>query len=183
MYSHRIPKSCSALTDRVCALVPAVMRENHVAFAFTEQATEYPSADVAHWNRLTSDALLGRSPYSYDITCYRPFSVRVEYDDTPCVSEGDTRCVTLTLICNPSYFETTRKLGMRLLLPDGWSVGKYDKTVSLLYPQHIHGLMGTAKTSFTVTVGDRVEAVNRAYAELTSPTMPYPVMIPMTFIG
>ena len=183
MYSHRIPKSCAALTQRVCALVPAVMRENHVPFAFSDTPTDYPSEEAGYWNRLTSDALLGRAPYSYDVTCYRPFTVRVEYDDTPRVSEGDTRCVTLTLICNPGYFQTTQKLCMRLILPEGWSVGKYDKTVSLPYPQYIHGIMGIAKTTFAVTVGDRVDAVNRAYAELTAPTMPYPVMVPMTFIG
>ena len=72
---------------------------------------------------------------------------------------------------------------MQLILPESWSVGRYDRTVSLAYPQPPHGLYGIAKTSFTVTVGERVRAINRAYAELTSPTLPYPVMIPIIFIG
>ena len=95
---------------------------------------------------------------------------------------GDTRRVTLTFRCNPELYES-RKLQIRLLLPDGWSVGRYDRTVSLPYPQYVHGIYGCAETQFTVTVGDRVDAVNRAYAEITSPTLPYPMMIPMIFIG
>ena len=182
-YTHRIPKSCGALTDRVCALVPNVLHANHVPFAFTDGATDYPANEASHWNQLTSDALLARAPYSYDVTFYRPFQTRVEYDDTPRVDSGDLRHVTLTITCNPGFFETTRKLGMRLILPEGWSVSRYDKTMLLEYPQPWHGIMGCVKTEFTITVGDRVESVNRAYAELTSPGLAYPIMIPMTFIG
>ena len=182
MYSHRIPKSCAQLTDRVCALVPSVFCANRVSFSFTDAVTDYPAHEAAYWNRLTSADILARPPYSYDVTVYRPLTVRVAYDDTPRVAEGDTRCVTLTFVCNPELYES-RKLQIRLLLPDGWSVGRYDRTVSLPYPQYVHGIYGCAETQFTVTVGDRVDAVNRAYAEITSPTLPYPMMIPMIFIG
>ena len=182
MYSHRIPKTCAVLTDRVCALVPDVLRKNHVSFAFTDAKTDYPAGDAAHWNRLTADDILSRPPYSYDVTVYRPLTVRVAYDDTPRVGAGDTRRVTLTFLCNPEISES-RKLQMRLLLPDGWSVGRYDRTVSLPYPQHIHGIWGSAETEFTVNVGDTVDTVMRAYAEITSPTLPYPMMIPLIFIG
>ncbi len=182
MYSHRIPKSCAQLTDRVCALVPSVFRANRVSFAFTDAVTDYPAHEAAYWNRLTSADILARPPYSYDVTVYRPLTVRVAYDDTPRVAEGDSRCVTLTFVCNPELYES-RKLQIRLLLPDGWSVGRYDRTVSLPYPQYVHGIYGCAETQFTITVGDRVDAVNRAYAEITSPTLPYPMMIPMIFIG
>lgn len=182
MYSHRIPKTCSALTDRVCALVPSVFRANRVSFAFTDAATDYPANDVAYWNRLTAAELLSRPPYSYDVTVYRPLTVRVAYDDTPRVGAGDTRRVTLTFFCNPELYES-RKLQIRLLLPDGWSVGRYDRTVSLPYPQYAHAIYGCAETEFTLTVGDNVDVVMRAYAEITSPTLPYPMMIPMIFIG
>lgn len=182
MYSPRIPKSCKALTERIFALVPSVMRENGVSFAFTDGETAYPEGEAASQNKITSKDLLDRSPYSYDITFYRPFSVRVELDKTPRVYTGDERRVTLTFFCNPKL-EESRKLQIRLILPDGWSVGRYDRTLSLAYPQPPHGLFGIAKTEFTITVGDRIDTVNRAYAEVTSPTLPYPVTVPITFIG
>ena len=182
MHAPRIPKSCTALTERVFARVPEVMRANGVSFTFTDEGTEYPQSDANAHNKLTSKELLDRAPYSYDITCYRPFTVRVELDGTPRVCTGDERKVTLTFICNDKMPES-RKLQIRLLLPETWSVGRYDKTLSLPYPQPIHGIYGIEKTSFTVTAGERVDAVNRAYAEVTCPTLPYPVMVPITFIG
>lgn len=182
MYAPRIPKTCAALTDRVFAQVPHVMQANRVSFAFTDQENELNENDLQAFNRLTAKELLDRAPYSYDVTNYRQIKVRVELDDSPRVGEGDERQVTLTLTC-PDYISESRKYEMRLILPESWSVGRYDRTVSLAYPQPPHGLYGIAKTSFTVTVGERVRAVNRAYAELTSPTLPYPVMIPIIFIG
>lgn len=182
MYSAKIPKTCEQLTQRVYALVPRVMAANQVPFAFVDGETEYPEDNKNALNKLTSKDLLDRSPYSYDITSYRPFSVRVELDKTPKVSRGDERRVTLTFTCKPNFYES-RKLQIRLILPETWSVGNYDRTLSLLYPQPSHGLYGIAKTEFTVTVGERIDVVNRAYAEITCPTLAYPVMVPITFIG
>lgn len=182
MYSRRIPKTCMELTERIFNLVPSLMRENGVSFAFTDGATAYPESEVDLHNKLTSKDLLDRSPYSYDITFYRPFSVRVELDETPRVYTGDERRVTLTFFCNPKL-EESRKLQIRLILPDTWSVGRYDRTLSLAYPQPPHGLFGIAATEFTITVGDRIDTVNRAYVEVTSPTLPYPVTVPIIFIG
>ena len=145
MYSIRIPKTCGQLTDRVCALVPEVMAANNVGFEFTDDATLYPEDEKAAYNKLTSGDVMNRAPYSYDVNFYRPLSVRVELDASPRVCEGDERKVTLTFFCNPEVSES-RKLQMRLILPEGWNAGRYDKTVSLLYPQPVHGLYGFAKT-------------------------------------
>ena len=182
MYAPRIPKSCLELTERVFALVPEIMRANKIPFAFTDGDSEFLESTRQSVNRLTAEELLDRAPYSYDVTNYRPLTVRVELDDSPRVEVGDERQVTLTLICNPEISES-RKYEMRLILPESWSVGRYYRTISLAYPQPPHGLYGIAKTSFTVTVGEHVGVVNRAYAELTSPTLPYPVMVPIVFIG
>lgn len=182
MYSPRIPKTCATLTDRVFAQVPNVMRANNVNFAFTDGETVYTKEDLEAVNHLTSRVLLDRSPYSYDVTHYRPLTVRVEFDKTPRISEGDERQVTLTLICNPDITES-RKYQMCLTLPDTWGVGSFDRTITLPYPQPPHGIFGIEKTSFTVKMGEKIEAVNRAYAELTCPTLPYPIIVPIIFIG
>ena len=182
MYNARIPKTCQQLTDRVCALVPAVMSANGVRFTFTYEQTEYPENEKNAFNRLTSLDLLARSPYSYDICFYHPFTVRVELDDTPRVSAGDKRGVRLTFTVNPLVQES-KKLEMRLIIPEGWSVDKYDKTITLPYPQPVHQIYGVEKTEFIVTVGENIQSKNYLYAEITSPTLAYPIMIPVVFIG
>ena len=182
MYSCRIPKTCTELTERIATLVPAIMNANNVPFSFVDGIGEISEENFAEHNNVLAVDLLNRSPYSYDITHYRAFNTRVELDKTPRVDYGDERKVTLTFFINPRIAET-RKLQIKLILPEGWSVGRYDKTVALSYQQPVHGLFGEASTSFTVTVGERVEAVNRIYAEVTCPTMAYPVLIPIILIG
>jgi hypothetical protein len=51
-----------------------------------------------------------------------------------------------------------------------------------MYPQPPHGIYGDASVSFEITAG-QAEAVNRLYMEVTSPTLSYPVMVPIIFIG
>lgn len=182
MYYAQIPKTCEELTERVYKLVPSVMEANGVKFLFTDDETDYSEDEKNSLNKISSDELLNRMPYSYDIDCCRQFSARVEMNDTPRVKSGDERDIVLTFFCKPEVVES-RKLQIRLILPDGWSVGNYDKTISLQYPQPPHGLFGIEKTEFKITAGDKIDAVNRVYAEITCPTLAYPVMIPITFIG
>lgn len=181
-HAYWVPKTCEQLTERVYALVPAVMEANNVAFSFTEDATDYPEEEKQNCNKITSKELLDRSPYSYDVTNYRPFSVRVEMDQTPRVCAGDERKITLTFFNKVKYAEL-HKLQLRLILPEGWTAGKYDRTVQLLYAQPVQKMYGDAKTEFSITVGEKVDIVNRAYVEIVSPILSYPVMVPLTFIG
>lgn len=184
IYTWRIPHSCEELTRRVAALVPSVMAANHVPFAFTDEEAQPDADTLAACRSLTAADLCDRSPYSYDITNYHAFSVRVELDETPRVAPGDDRHVRLTFFCNPKVDES-RKLQMRLILPGGFSVDRYQKTISLLYAQPLQGLFGHVSTEFNIHVDDcaDIEAVNRIYAEITCPTLPYPVMVPITLIG
>ena len=130
----------------------------------------------------TPESYFARSPYSYEVTHYDAFHTRVELDKTPRVAPGDVRRVTLTFLC-PDYIQESRKLQLRLLLPEGWRAGSYQKTVSLMYPQPPHGIYGDASASFEITAGEHVEAVNRLYMEVTSPTLSYPVIVPIILIG
>ena len=70
-----------------------------------------------------------------------------------------------------------------MLLPEGWTAGHYARTALIEYPQPIHGLTGDVSIDFDVTVGERVDVVNRAYMEIVSQNLCYPMMIPITFIG
>ncbi len=179
-----LPKNCQQLTDRVYALVPDVMRANYVDFAFTDGETQItetnPTLDY-RFERLYHK-LFPRERYSYDITNYSPLRVRVELDKEPHVFANEERKVSLKFFCSPNVQES-RKLQVRLILPNGWTCNNYAKTVFLPYAQPLHGIFGDAKTEFTVTVGEQIGAINRVYAEITCPTLAYPVMVPITFLG
>ena len=43
--------------------------------------------------------------------------------------------------------------------------------------------MGEEKVSLTVTAGDKISPINRVYVEITSPTVCYPVLVPIVFLG
>lgn len=176
MYSLRIPRSCRELTERVFRLVPSVMAANGVPFAFTDGEMVAPA------DERPACAPFERKPYSYDVTHYRAMTVRVELDSSAHIREGEEKQVTLTFLCSPAVQES-RKLQMRLLLPEGWSCETYEKNISLLYAQPPHGLFGEASTAFTIRAGERVEAVNRLYAEITCPTLAYPILVPIILIG
>jgi hypothetical protein len=182
MYQHRAPKSCTELTERVAALLPRVMQDNGVKFELTEGESDYPADLVAKYNGVCPEKSFAYSPYSYEVTHYDCLDARVELDGTPRVAPGDTRRVKLSVHAHPDLRET-HKFQLRLLLPDGFTASHYPRTMHLLYPQPIHGLYGDAAVEFEITAGEHIDVVNRAYMEITSPHICYPMMIPITFIG
>ncbi|MBR3979027.1 MAG: ADP-ribosylglycohydrolase family protein [Oscillospiraceae bacterium] len=183
MYHRNPPKTCAELCKRVHALVPEIMKENKVDFAFTAEPTDFPAQEQAVWNRLTSDDFLNFSPYSYLIDHYEQVAIRVELEEEPYVKPGDVRKVKLSVISRPG-FSTTRRFQLKLLLPEGWTVDQYPKNLLLEYPQPITGkIPGITKVEFSITAGEKVEAVNRMYAELVAECIPYPVMVPIIFLG
>lgn len=187
MYMPRMPKTCKELTERVVKLLPDVMKANNVEFEFSDGSTSVSDEEVKEYNRLTSEDVIDHTQYSYDITHYIPFNIRVEMDKEPRVSTADERRVKLTFTGTGKGM-MHRKLRMRLILPDGWECENYQKTLPLLYERwgtlemkafRIDGF----ETEFAITVGENIEPVNYVYAEITSPTLAYPMMIPITFVG
>lgn len=180
-YNARIPKTCTELANRVVALVPEVMKANQVEFEFTDGEEEIDMEELQEYNNLTSDAFFNISPYSYDIDKNRTVKIKVELDKTPRVRSGEERKVKLTFSTETAC--ESRKLQMRLILPDSWVSSYYERTIALDYPQPLHAIYGIASTEFTITAGDVISAVNRVYAEITCPSIPYPIMVPIIFIG
>jgi hypothetical protein len=182
MHQHRAPKTCTELTERLAALLPRVMQDHKIPLVLTDEETDYPEALVASYNSVSPEKYFAYSPWSYEVSCYRLFRTRVELSDTPRVAPGDVRRVKLSITAHPDLRES-HKFRLRLLLPEGWSAGAYQKTLMLLYPQPIHGLYGEASMEFEITVGEQVDAINRAYMEIVSPELAFPMMIPIHFIG
>jgi hypothetical protein len=180
-YYWLIPKTCSELTQRVYKLVPNIMEANAVEFEFTDEDIE-PKEDFMPYYKGKALEVLERSKYSYKVDTYRQYSVVVEFDKHPRVKSGDERKITLTFEANHKLGET-RKFKLKIKEPSGWKIGDYQKTVSVDYPQHPHGLKGMTKIEFAVTVGEDVDAVNRIYVEATTETIPYPMIIPIVLLG
>lgn len=180
-YNAGIPKTCTELANRISAMVLDVMKANHVDFEFTDEKEEIDEEELQKHNNLTYDTFFNMSPYSYDIDKNRPLKVKVELDKTPRVRSGEERRVKLTFSTETAC--ESRKLQMRLILPDSWESSYYERTIALDYPQPLHAIYGTASTEFTLTAGDIISAVNRVYAEITCASIPYPIMVPIIFLG
>ena len=170
------------LAQRVYELVPRVMKANKVKFVFTDGESVYPEKYKKRYNSVSPNVYFDRSRYSYDVTHYSAFSVRVEYDEIPRVRSCDHRHVKLTFVCARDVMET-RRLDIRAILPEGWEISEYTKNLLLEYPQPEHKIYGTASVEFNITVSGVLNGVNRAYIEVTSPSLAYPAMIPITFVG
>jgi ADP-ribosylglycohydrolase len=180
-YFWMLPKTCSNLTDRIYKLVPEVMKVNLVNFEFTDQDIA-PEEGRAEYFKKKAYETLSRSKYSYTIDWYNQYAVVVELDKHPRVRKGDVRKVTITFDANYQVMET-RKLKIEVVVPNGWTVGSYNKTIAVDYPQPVHGLFGMASMDFEITVGERVEDINRVFVKVSAETLPYDMIIPVTFIG
>ena len=181
VYIYRVPTTCTNLTNRVTALVPAVMKANNVDFEFST-VSEYTKEDLQKVNKLTSADFLNRSPYSFDITENHALDVRVEIDKTPRVKRGEERKITLSFKINPTMV-LMKKIVLKVIPPEGWSVNDYDRTVLLEYKEPIHNIPGISKMNFTLTVGENIDVINKCYVEVTCSTMANPIMFPITFLG
>ena len=181
-FAFMLPKTCTQLTERVAKLVTSVMEENRVDFEFTDGESDLPAEEIAKFNKLTAKDYLNFSPYSFQVTNYRAMDVRVELNDTPRVKEGDTRKIKLTFT-NHRYSNEQKKLHLKLILPETWSHSGYERVVTLEYPAAIFDIDGVSSTEFEITVGEKIKDINRMYVEITSINVPYPIMIPINFIG
>lgn len=181
-YNWSTPKTCAELTKRIAKSVPAIMKENDIEFEFTDGESDLPKTEIDAKNQLTAKDFLNFSPYSYDITHYRAMNVKVELDKTPRVKYGDERKVKLTFSMNRNSQEP-KKVKIRLIMPEGWSHSDYDKTVAIEYPQPTHRIYGIQSTEFSITAGEKINDVNTVYAEITSSAIPYPILVPIIFIG
>ena len=180
-YFWLTPKTCAELTERVYKLVPEVMKANALDFEFTDEIIE-EKEDFMPFFKKKALEVLERSKYSYKIENYRQYSAIVEFDKHPRVKAGDVRKVSLTFEACHRLGET-RKFKLKLKAPNTWKVEDCPRTVSVGYPQHPHGLWGMNTVEFTLTVGEELEAVNRIYVEVTTETLPYPMIFPIILLG
>lgn len=176
--TYRLPQSCTELTDRVMKMLPEIMNANGIDMEFTDEETEIPSVLLEKFNSKSVEDLLPMGKYSYEILHYTPIWARVEILDNPVIAPMEKRHVKVTFF---NRFQDTKRLNLNLILPEGWTAEPYRKTLRLdmLVNQTNEG----KSTSFEIQAGDKVEAANRAYLEVTGCTFVQTVIIPIIFIG
>ncbi|MBQ3047255.1 MAG: ADP-ribosylglycohydrolase family protein [Clostridia bacterium] len=183
-YQYEYPRTCTALTERVAKILPEVMRENHVEFELTDGENEIDFESVKNYNRLTSADVIYKNPYTFEYNFFRPLKIEVSLDGSPKLSEKDNgnleRKITFTF---KNVSQQPFKLFFKVILPDGWTCDTYQKTMTLGYPQYIHGLYGVKSAEFKVNANGNVADVNRVCLQVTSSAIPYPIVVPVTFLG
>ena len=180
MYHSFVPKTCTELTNRVYVLVEDMAKTNGVQFTFTDGSTEYPEQDVKWLNTLTSNDLLARSPYSYDLKTYPALNVRVELSDSPRLAVNEDREVTVTFT---NFYGKPHKLSLKVISSDRFEVEDYQKVLTVDYPQPVHGVSGKNSVTFKIKAVKELSDINRVYLEATANTIPYPIIVPIIFIG
>ena len=180
MYHAFVPKTCSELTNRVYALVESVAKANEVQFEFTDEQTCYPAQEVAWLNKYTSKDLLARAPFSYDLLHYPALDIRVELDGSPRLNVLDQREIKITF---KNFYGRPHKLNLRVIAPDCIETENYQKILTVDYPQPVHGISGKNSALIKIKAVKELSAVSRVYIEATADTIPYPIVIPVIFVG
>lgn len=176
--TYHLPQSCTELTDRVIKVLPEIMRANGIEMEFTEGETEIDPAILAKFNSKSAEELLPMGKYSYEILHYTPIWARVEILDNPVIAPFEKRQVKVTFF---NRFQDAKRLNMNLILPQGWTAADYRKSlrIDMLCNQTDEG----KSILFEICAGEKVEAVNRVWLEVTGCTFVQTVMVPIMFVG
>lgn len=179
--SH-VPKTCTALTERVAAMAPVVMTANRTGVSLVEGEEEIPET-VAN-DYMKSGATLQRlktlEPYQFEINL-EPLRVRVTWDRQPDIRPNNEIGVKVTFLNqrqiygNMPYF-----VSLRWLLPEGFTA---DGSLSVRVPHVSSHDNGTAEIHTVLRAGERVEAINRIALEVVIDGRSIVGYVPMLLLG
>lgn len=171
-----VPRTCSELTDWVMQTIPSTIKFSSVVLHdgeddFSEVTKEsFMGADFAN-------SLGKRSRYSFTES-FTYANALVEYDRAPDIAPNGEIGVKVTL-----YNQTPcqKIIKLRWLLPDGFTVSEGKKAISLHTATRYTA--SSESVSFKINAGEKVEAVNRLYLEVTCEGRPTVGMLPIVLLG
>lgn len=176
--TYHLPQSCTELTDRVMKVVPEIMKANGIEMEYTDGETEIESVLLEKFNSKSVEELLPMGKYSYEILHYTPIWARVEILENPVIASMERRRVKVTFF---NRFQDAKRLNLNLILPEGWSAESYRKT--LCVDMQVNQTSDGESVSFEIQAGEKVDAINRVYLEVTGCTFVQTIVIPILFIG
>ncbi len=183
MFKHKVPKSCTELTDRILKLLPIVLYANDFDLVWGDSDV-FPTDYIKYYtpNELNVDELESRSEYSFSIPNV-PYAVGyAEYDKAPILKEGENIKLRLKLTCNTV---TTFNFNVKAILPDGWNLD-YPKSFNMALEEHwntLDNFKGPAVWESTLTVGEKMDAINHVYVVLSNNVNPQPIIVDFIIKG
>lgn len=178
------PVNCTELTDCIMSLLPTTLRRTcaeilaGTATVMLGESTDISEATAELFTgRAFVDSLQRRKPYSYVIEGVYA-DVLVEFDGKPVIEPLGTLSGRVTILRHtlpePKHYRLT------WLLPEGWQAQSARNlfTTELRYDDLRH-----ASTAFTLTAGERVDAVNQPVLQVSCAGRPTQVFVPVTVMG
>lgn len=192
---YNIPKTCSALTDRVVQLAPVVLAANRAEVTLVhgdEKEFCIPKPAATSKNYTPKSPVLQRleelKPYQYEVNAGL-FSVRVTYDRAPDIAPGEELGATISFIHSVTYpYRNVSAFGnipyslrLRWWLPEGFEVeGKHSV---VLEHNTSHHRVPQKDVHITIRAGERVEAINRLVLEVVADGRPTITYVPLQLMG
>ncbi len=178
----RVPKTCTALTDRVVRLAPVVLFENGLTTTINEKDTEIPEDIIETFlkDKRAIARLNAIKPYS----CYveSPFmTVTATFDGDPEIAPMGEKKLTIafkqkTLLGNMPYTLSLRWLGTEGFTVEG-------KTCVVMPHKSTHYADHMVSVDVTIRAGETVQPINRLVLEVNAIGRGLPTYLPITLIG
>lgn len=187
-FAPRIPKTCTAFTDKILAMIPRVLEVHNVDASYGEEPC-YNREEAFAVLEGYSASFWSRSRFSFDISDYRRLSATVEYEREPVIRPGESFPLKVTLRHLVIATGEIIHFSADLSLPQGWSAD-YRKNIYIgrnvdmfeAPAQNPNGIHQNEYT-FTITAGEQVAAQNKLFLHFTTPMFAQPFTIPITLLG
>lgn len=174
-----LPKTCTELTQKVMNYIPYMFKAHGIDMEYTDGESDI--SDVFAQNVLSGieNKLFNRLPYSYDAPDCMYADAIVEFYSKPEITTGESIKVRIRFF-NKVYDQ--RHLNLKLHLPETWTSSPYKRDIhmtKMVYQEIDSG----HEWNVVITSGERVEAINKAIVEVSSPGRPTTMLIPIIIAG
>ncbi|MBE7054332.1 MAG: ADP-ribosylglycohydrolase family protein [Ruminococcaceae bacterium] len=180
-YLTPIPKTCTALTQRVMNMIPCILKAQEINVEFTDGESEY-NEEVLKTNERYIKNILDQSAYSFNISNGTEFSAAIEFEKEPVVKSDEEIKVKIKFF---NYFREPFNADIKAYLPDTWSA-VYDKNIFVKGSATVHWTEWDdvkGECNLVITPGEIINSKNDIIISVTSPARAMPLLIPITILG
>ena len=187
----KFPRSCTELTECVMNMLPVTLKTGMQDYIRTGkvQVTIGDENDFSgikpenYMGTALVDSMSLRTRWSFSIDS--PFAEAIiSYDRQPVIAPGETLTGKINLI--PHTLPEARQFRLKWVLPEGWQVSGR----KCIFTAECRGFnsecasdIADAETTFTITAGENVDAVNNIILDITAPDRPTHLFVPITVLG
>lgn len=198
--ARNLPKTCSALTDRVVQLAPIALfasrsKAAHKAHSVDVKIEKDAASDIPEYifNKLMNEAYTVRDEFAelkpymmrFENVCFR---ADVTVAPTPDIAPDGEVSVHIDFKNRAEidgHENNPYNLSLRYILPSGFTVQSARRSLLLdeLSPHTGNCQPKYASLDFTIKAGESVEPINRVVVEVVAEGRPNIMYIPITLLG